>query len=81
MNLVPDAVRIYYRINATFNGQPVANFGTDIYPPAAPNSLLCLDYAIKLTGSATTETHKNFTSNAFDPTDFYVVAPQTSGAC
>jgi hypothetical protein len=66
--LVPDAVRLYYKINGTFNGQPVVNFATDIYPAAAPNSLLCLDYSIDITGAAQTETIYNFTSYAFDPT-------------
>ena len=65
--LVPDAVRIYYRINGTFNGQQTSDFGTDIYPDGAPNSLLCLDYSIDLTGSAVTETKKNFASYAFNP--------------
>ncbi|MEI8290349.1 MAG: hypothetical protein WCH99_12835 [Verrucomicrobiota bacterium] len=30
--LVPDAVRIYYKITGEFNGQPVVNFTSDFYP-------------------------------------------------
>jgi hypothetical protein len=67
--LVPDAVRIYYRINGTFNGQPAGELASDIYPHGAPNSLLCLDYSIDITGAAVTETLKNFVSSAFSPTD------------
>lgn len=66
--LVPDAVRLFYRINSTFNGQPVAELGTDFYPAAAANSLLCQDFSIDVTGSTQTETVKNFVSSTFDPT-------------
>ncbi len=67
--LKPDAVRLYYRITGEFNGQQVGSFGTDIYPNGAPNSPLCLDYSIDVTGASVTETIKNFTSNNFSPTD------------
>jgi len=67
-HLIPDAIRLYYRINGTFNGQPVINPGTDIYPLAAANSLLCFDYSIDVTGATQTETVKNFVSATFDPT-------------
>jgi hypothetical protein len=65
--LVPDAVRLCYKITGTFNGQPVITFGSDCYPTAA-NSLLCLDYPIDLTGASQTQTIYDFTSAAFDPT-------------
>ncbi len=66
--LVPDAVRLFYKINGTFNGKPSISFGTDFYPGGAANSLLCLDYSIDITGAATEETIVNFTSSSFDPT-------------
>jgi hypothetical protein len=67
--LKPDAVRLFYRITGEFNGQQVGTFGTDIYPNGAPNSPLCLDYSIDVTGASVTETIKNFVSNNFNPTD------------
>jgi hypothetical protein len=67
-HLVPDAVRIYYKINGTYNGQPTVGFSNDIYPSGAANSLLCLDYSVDVTGAATTATVKNFSSVTFDPT-------------
>ena len=66
--LVPDAVRLYYKVNSTFNGQPIVSPGTDIYPAAAPNSLLCFDYSIDVTGANLQQIQKNFVSTAFDPT-------------
>ena len=65
--LKPDAVRLFYKINGTFNGQPAVTFDNDCYPSSA-NSLLCLDYSIDITGAARTETKVNFVSYAFDPT-------------
>jgi hypothetical protein len=65
--LVPDAVRIWYKINGTFNDQPVITFANDCYPTSA-NSLLCLDFSVDITGASTAETVYNFTSTAFDPT-------------
>ena len=66
--LVPDAVRLYYKVTGTFNGQSVVNFQTDFYPASAPNSLLCLDYSIDVTGAALSQTVCHFTSSTFDPT-------------
>ena len=68
-SLVPDALRLYYQITGTFNGNPVLSYETDIYPVDAGNSLLCLDYSIDITGPAQQEVSKNFTSAAFDATD------------
>lgn len=65
--LVPDAVRLWYKITGSFNGQPVINFGSDTYPTSA-NSLICLDYPIDITGAVQTETIYNFVSTPFDPT-------------
>lgn len=65
--LVPDTVRIWYKINGTFNDQPIVTFASDCYPSSA-NSLMCLDFSIDITGASTAETIYNFTSNAFDPT-------------
>lgn len=67
--LVPDAVRIYYKITGSFNGQPAITWSDDIYPADAPNSLLCLDYSVDVTGAATAETIVNFVSHSFDATD------------
>lgn len=66
--LIPDAVRLYYKINNTIAGQPIVGFGTDIYPAAAANSLLCLDYSIDITGSTSVQVENTFVSAAFDPT-------------
>lgn len=66
--LVPDAVRLYYKINSTFNDQPSIAPSSDIYPPGAPNSLLCLDYSIDITGASYSQTYYDFVSHAFDPT-------------
>ncbi|MDR3459544.1 MAG: hypothetical protein P4N60_19110 [Verrucomicrobiae bacterium] len=65
--LVPDKVRLFYKINGTYNGQPVTGFSTDYYPTNT-NSLLALDFSIDITGAATSLTLYNFTSIAFDPT-------------
>lgn len=64
--LKPDAVRLYYKINGTFNGKPAINYAKDCYPTSA-NSLLCLDYSIDLTGAALKATVVNFVSTPFDP--------------
>lgn len=66
--LVPDAVRIFYKVNNTFAGAPAISFVEDIYPLGAPNSLLCRDFALDITGSTTVRIECNFTSAAFDPT-------------
>jgi hypothetical protein len=65
--LVPDAVRLFYKINGTFNGQNVISFASDCYPSSS-NSLLALDYSIDITGAATAQTIVNFVSYPFDPT-------------
>jgi hypothetical protein len=78
-DLVPDAVRLFYKINGTFNGQPVITFTDDIYPTDAENSLLCMDYSIDITGSAKTETTINFVSYAFDPTDLTLWREKVNG--
>jgi hypothetical protein len=65
--LIPDNVRLYYRINSTFNGQPIASPATDCYPSNS-NSLLNQDFSIDITGASQTETIKNFTSSVFNPT-------------
>jgi hypothetical protein len=67
-DLVPDAVRLYYKINGTYNGQAVVGTSLDVYPGGSGNSLLNLDYSIDVTGASTQETRVNFTSAAFDPT-------------
>lgn len=61
--LIPDNVRLYYKINGTFNGQPIVSPGTDFYP-AGNNSLLNQDFSIDVTGNSTTQTVKDFTSAA-----------------
>ncbi len=66
--LVPDNVRLFYRINGTFNGAPIAAFTFDNYPTNA-NHLLSLDFSIDITGTTRTQTIVNFASSAFDPTD------------
>jgi len=66
-DLIPDNVRLYYRKNGTFNGQPVSEPATDFYP-TGDNALLNQDFSIDVTGNSQTETIKNFTSTAFDPT-------------
>ena len=66
--LVPDAVRLYYKVTSTFNGQPVVSPGTDIYPAGSANSLMCLDYSIDVTGANLQQIQKNFVSATFDPT-------------
>lgn len=66
-HLVPDNVRLFYKINGTFNGQPVVAYSEDSYPDGN-NHLLSVDYSIDITGAATSQTVYNFTSFAFDPT-------------
>ena len=67
--LVPDAVRLFYKINGTYNGRPAVSFATDIYPSGgSTNTLLDLDFSIDVSGATTQETRINFTSAAFDPT-------------
>jgi hypothetical protein len=65
--LIPDNVRLYYRINGTFDGQPIVSPGTDFYPSGA-NSLLNQDFSIDVTGANQSQTIKNFVSSPFDPT-------------
>jgi hypothetical protein len=68
-DLIPDAVRLFYKITGAYNGQPTIAFATDIYPPSgATNTLLDLDFSIDIAGPSTQETRINFTSVAFDPT-------------
>src|ERR1035437_8848489 len=64
--LKPDAVRLWYKINGTFNGQPTITFGSDCYPTSA-NSLLCLDYSVDISGAVKIETFYDFTALAFNP--------------
>lgn len=66
-HLVPDNVRLFYKINGTYNGQPVVNYSEDSYPDAG-NHLLSQDYSIDVTGATTTQTSINFSSSNFDPT-------------
>ena len=65
--LVPDAVRLWYKINGTFNGQTVVSFNSDCYPSSA-SSLLTLDFAVDITGASTAQTIYDFVSTPFDPT-------------
>ena len=66
--LKPDAVRLFYKINGTFNGQPVVNYALDAYP-SSTNKLLCLDFSVDVTGAAQNQTIIDFVSAAFDPTN------------
>lgn len=66
--LVPDAVRLYYKITGTFNGNPSISYATDFYPPGAANSLLCHDYSIDLLGATVRNTYSVVNCWAFDPT-------------
>jgi hypothetical protein len=65
--LVPDAVRIYYKINGTVNGQSCISYSNDHYPNST-NKLLCLDFPVDITGSSIQRTICDFESAAFDPT-------------
>lgn len=67
--LVPDRIALFYKINGTYNGQPIVSFNNDIYPVGAPPSLLSEEFAIDITGAAQTETRISFNSTVFDPTD------------
>jgi hypothetical protein len=68
-DLVPDAVRLFYKINGTYNGRPVVSWATDIYPSGgSTNTLLDLDFSIDISGATTQETRISFTSSPFDPT-------------
>lgn len=67
--LVPDSVRIWYKVLNTVGGSQVPTFSSDIYPSGAGNSLLAMDFSVDITGSTTQQTIKNFTSTAFDPTN------------
>jgi hypothetical protein len=66
--LVPDAVRLYYKIHDTVNGQQVVGHYNDHYPSSA-NRLLSLDYPIDITGSSRQSTVVDVTTSAFDATD------------
>ena len=66
-HLQPARIAIYYKINATVNGQPAPAFGYDIYPPAGGPFLLTKSYSCDLTGSSVQVTSKNFVSAAFVP--------------
>lgn len=65
--LIPANVRLYYRINGSFNGQPVSQPGYDFYPSGAA-ALMNQDFSIDITGATQTETIKNFVSTPLDLT-------------
>ena len=77
--LVPDAVRLYYKITGSYNGQPCVEYDEDIYPLAHGNSLICLDYSIDVTGESVAETIVNFVSYDFDPTDLTLWREKVNG--
>ena len=66
--LIPDAVRLYYKIHSTVNGQQVVSPSYDHYPSSA-NTLLSLDYSIDLTGPTRETTVVDLTVNTLDATD------------
>lgn len=66
--LVPDAVRLYYKIHSTVNGQQVVSPSYDHYPSSA-NTLLSLDYSIDLTGPTRETTVVDLSVSALDATD------------
>ena len=65
--IVPDNVRIYYRINGTFNGQPVSSPYVDAYPANA-NALNNLDFSVDIAGASKVQMAKDFSSTPLDPT-------------
>lgn len=65
--LVPDNVRLFYKINGTVNGQPATSYDSDVWPNG-DNHLLSVDYSIDITGSAQTQTQVAFVSTPIDPT-------------
>lgn len=67
-DLVPDTVRLFYKINGEYNGQPIITYSSDNYP-SNDNKLLALDFSIDITGSSSNETRYTFISSSFDPTD------------
>ena len=68
VHLVPGRIAIYYQINGTFTGRPVILYGDDIYPASGGPFLMTQDYSVDISGADTSQTTKNFTSSAFDPT-------------